>query len=92
MGTGGAIMVMWFAEAGWMVFPLERAVWDRRNQERVVVIGRTLAVTCKGLSRSCRKRGLPTGTARAVWASEGWGEAGKLREKPKAGIHLGKLC
>lgn len=36
---------------------------------------------CKGLSRSCGRRGLPTGTARAVRASEGWGEAGKFREE-----------
>lgn len=33
MGTGGAIAVMRFAEAGWMVFLLERAVWDQRDQE-----------------------------------------------------------
>lgn len=64
-------MVMWFAEAGWMVFPPERAVWDRRAQEQVVVIGRTRAAMCKRLGRSCGKWGLPTGTARAVRATEG---------------------
>lgn len=54
-----------------MVFPPERAVWDRRAQEQVVVIGRTRAAMCKRLGRSCGKWGLPTGTARAVRATEG---------------------
>lgn len=32
------------------------------------------------------------GAAKAVRASEGWGEAGKLSEEPKAGACWGKPC
>lgn len=66
-GSGGAIVAMRFAEAGWMVFPLERAVWEQRDQERgVMVVGRTRAVMRKGAE--LRKVG-------AVRASEGLGRS-----------------
>jgi len=35
-----------------MVFLLECAMWDQRDQEWVVVVGRAQAVTCKGLQEA----------------------------------------
>lgn len=62
-------MVLWFAEAVWMVFPLEHVLQDQSRSMW------TRAVMCKGLSQTCGKQGLLTGTVR-------------MFEDPEAGENL----
>lgn len=58
VGTRGAPVVLWFAEAVWMVFALAHVLQDQSRSMW------TRAVMCKGLSQSCGEQGLLTGTAR----------------------------
>lgn len=47
--------MMRFAEAGWMVSPPECSVWDRRDQERVVIAGRTWACDVQRAEQELQK-------------------------------------
>lgn len=71
IGTRGATMVLWFAEAALDGFSSERVLQDQSRSMW------TQAVMCKRLSQSCGKQGLLTGTAR-LFGDPNWIWLGRI--------------
>lgn len=66
--TRGATMVLWFAEAVWMVFLWNtHTLWDQSRSMW------TQAVMCKGLKRELWEAGTADRYSQVVWGSKGWG-------------------
>lgn len=86
MGTRGATVVLWFAEAVWMVFPLEHVLQDQSRSMW------TRAVMCKGLSQGCGKQRLLTGSARLFGDPKAGENLRSLEKSQKLGCIRGSCA